>query len=143
MDSRSQPEEEVPLQLMDDGSPVQPGGAIVVEETTVDIPTEPPRDHVIWSLLCFFYSNYFCLGLVALIYSIKARDRKSAGDMEDAQHHGFNSCCLNTFSTALFVLCLIGFISLLFFSPRKAWNLYDVYSSYRYYFSYRLPLPLI
>uniref|UniRef100_A0A7N6FBB4 Uncharacterized protein n=1 Tax=Anabas testudineus TaxID=64144 RepID=A0A7N6FBB4_ANATE len=30
-----------------------------------------PKDHIIWSLRCFVYSNPFCLGLAALIFSIK------------------------------------------------------------------------
>uniref|UniRef100_A0A668RUI8 Uncharacterized protein n=1 Tax=Oreochromis aureus TaxID=47969 RepID=A0A668RUI8_OREAU len=56
------------------GLPVQPG---VVQHTAVNITrgqrviTESPKDHIIWSLCCFVYSNPFCLGLAALIYAIK------------------------------------------------------------------------
>ncbi|KPP66390.1 hypothetical protein Z043_115110 [Scleropages formosus] len=31
------------------------------------------RDHIVWSLCNFFYMNPCCLGLAALIYSIKVR----------------------------------------------------------------------
>lgn len=60
--------------------PVQPAqvqgseglpGAAPVQYTTVNIPAEPPKDHIIWSLCCFVYSNPCCLGLAALIFSIK------------------------------------------------------------------------
>ncbi|KAK2842585.1 hypothetical protein Q5P01_012785 [Channa striata] len=44
----------------------QPEGTAVVH-----IGTEPPKDHVIWSLFSFVYANIFCLGLAALIFSIK------------------------------------------------------------------------
>ncbi|GAA6234205.1 dispanin subfamily A member 2b-like [Lates japonicus] len=69
------------------GGPGGPGGPAVVQCTTVDMPPEPPRDYIIWSLISCFYSNPCCLGLVAIIYSIKARDRKVVGDMEGARRH--------------------------------------------------------
>ncbi len=49
----------------------QPGVATAVQYTTVNMPAELPKDHIIWSLLCFVYSNPCCLGLAALIFSIK------------------------------------------------------------------------
>uniref|UniRef100_A0A3B4FKL2 Uncharacterized protein n=1 Tax=Pundamilia nyererei TaxID=303518 RepID=A0A3B4FKL2_9CICH len=54
-----------------DGPSGQPGGSVLVQHTSVNIVTEPPKDHFIWSLLCFAYLNPCCLGLAALIYSIK------------------------------------------------------------------------
>ncbi len=65
------PGEAVPLQGRYDGLHGQPGGSTVVQYTTVNINSEPPKDHIIWSLCSFVYSNPCCLGLVALIYSIK------------------------------------------------------------------------
>uniref|UniRef100_UPI0037E7364B interferon-induced transmembrane protein 2-like n=1 Tax=Semicossyphus pulcher TaxID=241346 RepID=UPI0037E7364B len=53
------------------GFPAQPGGPTVIQSTTVNIITDPPPDHIIWSLFCFCYYNPFCLGLAALIFSIK------------------------------------------------------------------------
>lgn len=53
------------------GFPQQPGGAATVPYTTVNVSTEPPKDHIIWSLFSFVYANPCCLGLAALIFSIK------------------------------------------------------------------------
>lgn len=62
----------VPMQVRTyDGPSGQPGGSVLVQHTSVNIVTEPPKDHIIWSLLCFAYLNPCCLGLAALIYSIK------------------------------------------------------------------------
>ncbi|XP_005755270.1 dispanin subfamily A member 2b-like [Pundamilia nyererei] len=91
------------------GLPGQPG---VVQHTAVNITrgqpviTEPPKDHIIWSLLCFVYSNPFCLGLAALIYSIKARDRKVVGDVDGARHYGSTARSLNITAT---IIAAIGF----------------------------------
>uniref|UniRef100_A0A3P9BZ95 Uncharacterized protein n=1 Tax=Maylandia zebra TaxID=106582 RepID=A0A3P9BZ95_9CICH len=69
------PTEAVPLQsVIYGGLPGQPG---VVQHTAVNITTgqpvitEPPNDYIIWSLFSFVYTNPFCFGLAALIYSIK------------------------------------------------------------------------
>ena len=50
----------------------------VVQYTTVNVVTEHPRDHVIWSLWCFLNGNPCCLGLAALIFSIKVSSRPRA-----------------------------------------------------------------
>ncbi|KAF3688546.1 Interferon-induced transmembrane protein 3 Dispanin subfamily A member 2b [Channa argus] len=97
-----QPPETVPLQTgRFDGFPGQPEGPMVVQHTTVNINTEPPKDHIIWSLICFVYSNPCCLGLAALIFSIKSRDRKVAGDLDGARHYGSTARCLNIWATVL------------------------------------------
>lgn len=89
-------------------------GAQIVQSTTVNIITEPPRDHIIWSLCHFVYGNLCCLGLVAVIYSIMARDRKVAGDLEGARHYGSTARYFNIISTVLFAVgclsCLIAVI---------------------------------
>ncbi|KAA8590281.1 hypothetical protein FQN60_014215, partial [Etheostoma spectabile] len=50
-----------------------PEESAVIQHTTVNMTPEPPKDHIIWSLCCFLYSNPCCLGLAALIFSIKMR----------------------------------------------------------------------
>uniref|UniRef100_A0A3P9P945 Interferon induced transmembrane protein 5 n=2 Tax=Poecilia reticulata TaxID=8081 RepID=A0A3P9P945_POERE len=45
----------------------------------------PPRDYLLWSLCNTFYVNFCCLGFMALIYSIKARDQKTLGNLQLAQ----------------------------------------------------------
>ncbi|XP_030646314.1 interferon-induced transmembrane protein 5 [Chanos chanos] len=46
---------------------------------------KPPNDYLVWSLCNTLYVNFCCLGFMALIYSIKARDQKTLGDMRAAQ----------------------------------------------------------
>uniref|UniRef100_A0A668RDH5 Uncharacterized protein n=1 Tax=Oreochromis aureus TaxID=47969 RepID=A0A668RDH5_OREAU len=52
----------------------RPEAFVLVQHTNVNIITEPRKDHIIWSLLCFVYSYpcCCCFGLAALIYSIKS-----------------------------------------------------------------------
>nr|XP_046249152.1 dispanin subfamily A member 2b-like isoform X1 [Scatophagus argus] len=95
------PAEVVPLQRRPEGIPGQPGGAAAVQYTAVHISSEPPQDHIIWSLCCFLYSNPCCLGLAALIFSVKARDRKMVGDLEGARRYGSSARCLNIWATVL------------------------------------------
>uniref|UniRef100_A0A3P9I288 Uncharacterized protein n=1 Tax=Oryzias latipes TaxID=8090 RepID=A0A3P9I288_ORYLA len=71
---------------------------------TIVLQAEPPKDHIIWSLCCFLYSNPLCLGLAALIFSIKSRDRKVVGDLEGARHYGATARCLNIVATI--IVCL-------------------------------------
>ncbi|KAM8807318.1 IFM5 protein, partial [Eudromia elegans] len=63
-----------------------------------------PRDHLVWSLFSTVYMNFCCLGLVALAFSVKARDRRAAGDVEGAQHLGSRARCYNALATAGSVL---------------------------------------
>ncbi|XP_068579262.1 interferon-induced transmembrane protein 1-like [Cebidichthys violaceus] len=88
----------------------QPGGPTVVQYTSVNITSEVPRDHVIWSIFNFFHLNPCCLGLAALVYSIKARDRKMAGDMSGARHYSSTARCLNIWATVLVCLIVLIFI---------------------------------
>uniref|UniRef100_A0A3P9I233 Uncharacterized protein n=1 Tax=Oryzias latipes TaxID=8090 RepID=A0A3P9I233_ORYLA len=69
-------------------------------------PVPPIRegDHIIWSLCCFLYSNPLCLGLAALIFSIKSRDRKVVGDLEGARHYGATARCLNIASRSCYLI---------------------------------------
>uniref|UniRef100_A0A3B3CVI3 Uncharacterized protein n=1 Tax=Oryzias melastigma TaxID=30732 RepID=A0A3B3CVI3_ORYME len=75
--------------------------------------SEPPRDHIIWSIFCFFYSNPFCLGLAALVFSIKSRDRKMVGDLEGARHYGSTARCLNIAATI--IVCITALIVIIVF----------------------------
>ncbi|XP_075905394.1 interferon-induced transmembrane protein 1-like [Nelusetta ayraudi] len=86
----------------------QPGGELappLVQYTAVTMVAETPKDHIIWSLCLFVYCNPCFLGLVALIFSIKARDRKMMGDLQEAQRYGSTARIINIVATVL--LCLI------------------------------------
>ncbi|KAL4005468.1 hypothetical protein ACER0C_005181 [Sarotherodon galilaeus] len=124
--------EAVPLQGVNYGGvPGQPG---VVQHTAVNITrgqrviTESPKDHIIWSLCCFVYSNPFCLGLAALINSIRARDRKMVGDMDGARRYGSTARCLNITATIIVTTAiLISIITFIVIMAQAA-----SYHSYRY-----------
>ncbi|XP_020516452.1 dispanin subfamily A member 2b-like [Labrus bergylta] len=95
------------------GQPRYPGQPLVVQSTTVNIVTEPPEDYIIWSFFSFVYSNPFCLGLVALIYSIKSRDRKMVGDLEGARHYGGTARTFNIISSILIGIGVLISITLI------------------------------
>ncbi|KAF3705471.1 Dispanin subfamily A member 2b [Channa argus] len=104
--------ETAPLKQKYDGPPAKP---TVAEYTTVDVAAEPPKDHIIWSLVCFLYLNPCCLGLAALICSIKARDRKAVGDLKGARHHGFIAGVLISIATLLVVTGILLLLVLMCF----------------------------
>ncbi|XP_041053423.1 dispanin subfamily A member 2b-like [Carcharodon carcharias] len=67
----------------------------------------PVRDHLLWSIFNFLYMNFCCLGFVALVFSVKSRDRKSLGDAEGAQHYGSTARSLNIAATVLTILAIV------------------------------------
>ncbi|XP_068168127.1 interferon-induced transmembrane protein 3-like [Antennarius striatus] len=74
---------------------------------------EQPKDHVVWSIFNLVHFNPCCLGLVALIYSIRARDRKWVGDVEGARTYSKSARCYNIWATALgAVVFVIGVVIL-------------------------------
>ncbi|KAL4005466.1 hypothetical protein ACER0C_005179 [Sarotherodon galilaeus] len=130
---RMKPPAYVPMQVRTyDGPSGQPGGSVLVQHTTVNVITEPPKDHFIWSLLCFAYLNPCCFGLAALIYSIKARDRKMVGDMDGARHYGSTARCLNIVATIIVTTAIL--ITIIAFSVIAA---KAASYSYRYNYNYR------
>ncbi|TNN67428.1 Dispanin subfamily A member 2b [Liparis tanakae] len=107
------PTENVQLERSD-GYRGAPGGTTVVQYSTVaTVAPVAPSDHVVWSICSFIHMNPCCLGLVALIFSIKARDRKVAGDVEGARSYGSTACYLNIAAMVLvFIMILIFIITL-------------------------------
>ncbi|XP_029614384.1 interferon-induced transmembrane protein 5 isoform X2 [Salmo trutta] len=61
----------------------KPAGSTVVNMGTAG--KKPPSDYLVWSLCNTLYVNFCCLGFMALIYSIKARDQKTQGNLQLAQ----------------------------------------------------------
>ncbi|XP_051807752.1 dispanin subfamily A member 2b-like [Acanthochromis polyacanthus] len=105
MNPQGYPSAPVPPQGVPYGQPEGPG---MVQHTTVNIIEEPPQDHIIWSIFSFVHMNPCCLGLAALIHSVKARDRKMVGDLQGAQHYGSTARSLNIAATVLIgLICLI------------------------------------
>uniref|UniRef100_A0A3Q1BA42 Uncharacterized protein n=1 Tax=Amphiprion ocellaris TaxID=80972 RepID=A0A3Q1BA42_AMPOC len=108
---QSYPSALVPLQGVPYGQSEHPG---IVQHTTVNIIAEPPKDHIIWSIFSLFYMNSFCLGLAALIHSIKARDRKMVGDLPEARWYRSTVRSLNIAATV--ATCVIVLIFIITFS---------------------------
>ncbi|XP_023121150.2 dispanin subfamily A member 2b-like [Amphiprion ocellaris] len=127
---QSYPSALVPLQGVPYGQSEHPG---IVQHTTVNIIAEPPKDHIIWSIFSLFYMNSFCLGLAALIHSIKARDRKMVGDLPEARWYRSTVRSLNIAATV--ATCVIVLIFIITFSVIAAQEnyYYSRYNSYGYY----------
>nr|XP_060626115.1 uncharacterized protein LOC132771747 isoform X1 [Anolis sagrei ordinatus] len=66
-----------------------------------------PRDYLVCSFITFSYANCCCLGLAALVFSIKSRDAKVIGDAEGAEEHGRTARCLNVFAVSMAIVSLI------------------------------------
>ncbi|XP_075998602.1 dispanin subfamily A member 2b-like [Genypterus blacodes] len=95
----------LPDYSLEEEVPAKAGGTTKVQYTVVDIrPELKVRDHLIWSLFTLFYYNICCLGMVALSFSVKARDRKVAGDRAGAKHHGSSAFYANVCGTILMIL---------------------------------------
>nr|XP_032815657.1 dispanin subfamily A member 2b-like [Petromyzon marinus] len=86
------------------------------------------KDHLIWSLFNFYHFNICCLGFAALIYSIKARDRKNVNDLQGAKDHGEMAKLFNIIATGLIILLIIILIIVIFISIRNSTYYYRSYT---------------
>ncbi|XP_074774193.1 dispanin subfamily A member 2b-like [Athene noctua] len=75
-------------------------------------PLPPPRDHLAWSLCTTLYANFCCLGLLALVFSVKSRDRKVLGDYSGALSYGSTAKYLNITALLLNIFLVILVIAL-------------------------------
>nr|XP_013803716.1 PREDICTED: interferon-induced transmembrane protein 10-like isoform X2 [Apteryx mantelli mantelli] len=74
-------------------------------------PRPEPRDFVLWSFFnTFFCCNPLCLAFIALVFSIKARDRKVLGDLEAARRYGARAKALNIISSLLLAGAMVAII---------------------------------
>ncbi|NWW53983.1 IFM3 protein, partial [Pedionomus torquatus] len=76
-------------------------------------PVRKPQDFVLWSLFNAMYCNPFCLGFIALVFSVKARDRRTANDAASATSYGRTAKRLNIAALCLGILMTIIFIVVL------------------------------
>ncbi|XP_023141580.1 dispanin subfamily A member 2b-like [Amphiprion ocellaris] len=125
MNPQGYPSASAPLQGVQYGQPEGPG---MVQYTTVNVVAEPPKDHIIWSIFSFVHMNPCCLGLAALIHSVKARDRKMVGDLEGARHYGSTARSLNIAATVL--ICLLVLIVIIVYSVIAGQISSSMHSSY-------------
>ncbi|NXT93765.1 IFM3 protein, partial [Anhinga rufa] len=77
-------------------------------------PIPNPQDFVLWSLFNAMFCNPFCLGFIALIFSIKARDGKIAKDLAAAgsygrmaKHLNIAALCLSIAATVVGIVLLV------------------------------------
>ncbi|KAM9302202.1 uncharacterized protein PAF06_015483 [Gastrophryne carolinensis] len=86
------------------------------EPTVVAISSEqlPERDHIVWSIFNTIYMNFCCLGFLALIFSVKARDQKLVGN--GARRYSTTARYLNIFSTALTILWFVISVSVIIYN---------------------------
>ncbi|CAH2326187.1 dispanin subfamily A member 2b-like [Pelobates cultripes] len=98
------------------------------------------RDHLPWSIFNILYMNFCCLGLCAVVHSVKSRDRKLAGDRFGAVSHGTKARNFNIAATTLtLLLCFIMFILVVSgiitavgsINSRYPSNPYNPYNPYR------------
>ncbi|XP_071618220.1 dispanin subfamily A member 2b-like [Heliangelus exortis] len=81
-----------------------PRTVVTVEQPPL---SPPPRDHLAWSLCTALYSNICCVGFLALVFSIKSRDRKVLGDFKGALSYSSTSKYLNITALVLNILFII------------------------------------
>uniref|UniRef100_M3XHR4 Uncharacterized protein n=1 Tax=Latimeria chalumnae TaxID=7897 RepID=M3XHR4_LATCH len=75
-------------------------------------PVAVPRDHLLCSIFNTIYGNFCCLGFLALIFSVKSRDRKLSGDKDGACHYASTAKCLNIVALVLSIVVFIIIIGL-------------------------------
>ncbi|KAM6394531.1 LOW QUALITY PROTEIN: dispanin subfamily A member 2b-like [Pluvialis apricaria] len=73
----------------------------------------PPATHLAWSLCTALYANACCLGFMALVFSVKSRDRKVLGDYSGALSYGSTAKYLNITALVINVFLVTLFIALL------------------------------
>ncbi|NXW07961.1 IFM3 protein, partial [Fregetta grallaria] len=74
-------------------------------------PVPNPQDFVLWSFFNSMFCNAFCLGFIALVFSIKARDRIIAHDPTSAGSYGTTAKHLNIAALCLgivgTIICIV------------------------------------
>ncbi|NWI25934.1 IFM3 protein, partial [Sula dactylatra] len=77
-------------------------------------PVPSPQDFVLWSFFNTMFCNPFCLGFIALVFSVKARDKKIDKDLAAADSYGRMAKHLNIAALCLGIVATIVCIALLF-----------------------------
>uniref|UniRef100_A0A8D0GTK3 Uncharacterized protein n=1 Tax=Sphenodon punctatus TaxID=8508 RepID=A0A8D0GTK3_SPHPU len=80
---------------------------------SLGFPVKQPRDFVLWSLFNTIFCDCCCLGFLALVFSVKARDRKLVGDINGASAYGRTARSLNITNVVLAILFIIMIIIVL------------------------------
>ncbi|KAM6394484.1 interferon-induced transmembrane protein 1-like [Pluvialis apricaria] len=102
------------------GSPATAFGPTVTSFVQPE-PVPDPQDFVLWSFFNAMFCNPFCLGFIALIFSIKSRDRKVARDPGTAGSYGKTAKHLNIAALCLGIVGTIICIVLLVIYYKSLW----------------------
>ncbi|KAM5138655.1 dispanin subfamily A member 2b-like [Mantella aurantiaca] len=95
-----------------------------VVTVTPAIPEVPPvKDYIILSLFNAMYINCCCLGFLALVFSIKSRDRKLQGDRHGAISYGTTARSLNI---AAFILSFLFFATIITFAILQSAKIFEI-----------------
>lgn len=74
---------------------------------------------------------------INVLWSLQARDRKVAGDLEGARHYGSTARCLNIWATILiFITVISSIITLIVFAILSKDRIYSGYNPNKYNFGY-------
>ncbi|KAG8564375.1 hypothetical protein GDO81_016431 [Engystomops pustulosus] len=92
----------------------------------------PIRDNLIWSFFNTIYCNLCCLGLVALSYSVKSRDRKLFKDFAGARRYGATARKFNIAVTTLLLVVVIIVVAIVCATIKRASPKGSSYSRNRY-----------
>ncbi|KAK2520503.1 dispanin subfamily A member 2b [Columba livia] len=95
-----------PLPEAGEAEGLPPSVAVPVE------PPPPPRDHLAWSFCTTLYGNVCCLGFLALVFSVKSRDRKVLGDYSGALSYGSTAKYLNITALLINIFLVILILAL-------------------------------
>ncbi|KAF1642991.1 Interferon-induced transmembrane protein 3, partial [Eudyptes chrysocome] len=76
-------------------------------------PVPNTQDFVLWSFFNSMFCNPFCLGFIALVFSVKARDKKIAQDPAAASTYGRTAKHLNIAALSLGIAVTIILIVVL------------------------------
>eukprot|EP00079_Xenopus_tropicalis_P016013 XP_004914274.1 PREDICTED: dispanin subfamily A member 2b-like [Xenopus tropicalis] len=77
---------------------------------TISATELPVRDHLVWSIANTFCMNVCCLGLIAILFSVKSRDQKLIGNRTRAQNYGSIALALNITATVIYGIVIISLI---------------------------------
>ncbi|XP_076199430.1 interferon-induced transmembrane protein 1-like [Aptenodytes patagonicus] len=94
------------------GSPATAFGPTITSFVQPE-PVPNPQDFVLWSFFNSMFCNPFCLGFIALVFSVKARDKKIDQDPAAAGTYGRTAKHLNIAALCLGIVGTIIFIVLL------------------------------
>ncbi|XP_030057058.1 dispanin subfamily A member 2b [Microcaecilia unicolor] len=92
-----------------------------INTVQVSVPFTPqPNDHVLWSLFNAMFLNVCCLGFLALVFSVKARDQKVLHDLDVARHYASTAKILNIICSVLGIITTIVLLIIVFISASHA-----------------------